>query len=505
MNDEENILRELALAWEQLSIFYDWDSQIIDIASGEKQLQKIICRLTKSTGSSCGMAIKLGRGSEAGIIASYSPGFDDVRLFLEHFRNSLPDTRERLSHGAKTTIKFVLSGDEHHMLAIPWKKEKKLSGAFVFARPGLPYGRAETVLLSNATHEISLLMDYASLSSRSQERNNEFGTLVIKNLEGYGEMFPESGKLGSSESEICNILLPEGTKLFGISKGNVFFSSVPGKNGTSASDILPNGIISVLGYCSDEDSLYVDGKVFSIKHHEDERGNQFSTIIETIERTPLPEEAGKLHKVAGLATKEALRRRCLNMLLQEAYASTLASMSSMIGLTSPQTNLLKENTGKLISMLSRSLGLDAGERNIVEKSSMLVDVSLAYMDHRTLEEYLVKGTTVAGPETMRAIMEHPIRSAELIQPVESLSGCVPVIRTHHERWDGYGYPMGLKGDEIPKLSRVLAFVQALSSRISQHSMDLKDFMQMESERVWLSRQAGRAFDPDIVKMFLESF
>ena len=70
MNDEENIIRELASAWEQLSIFYDWNSQIEDVTCGEKQFQRILARLTRSTGSSCGIAVKLGRGRGTIIIAS---------------------------------------------------------------------------------------------------------------------------------------------------------------------------------------------------------------------------------------------------------------------------------------------------------------------------------------------------------------------------------------------------------------------------------------------------
>lgn len=502
MNDEENIIRELASAWEQLSIFYDWNSQIEDVY-GEKQFQKILARLTKSTGSSCGIAAKLGRGRGTIIIASHSPSFENTNPFLEHFKNSLPDIEEKLARGQRAADKFMLLGTEHHMLVIPWRKEKGLKGAFIFVRPDLPYNRAESILLSNATYEISLLIDYANLSLRFQEKNNELGILVIKNLENYKEIFLEAEKVGSPDTAICNMLLPEDTKLLGISMNRVFFSSKQ-EDGGKSNDVPSKEILAKLEPPVDKDFSFADGKVLSIRHHKDSRGTAFATVVETA-TAPSPQEIEKLHKIAELATKEALRKDFLGACMQEAYASALFSMSTMIKSSNPQAYSTLENTERLISILSGALCLDENEKKILEKSLMLVDISLIYMDHGALEEYLVKGTTVSGPQTMKTIMEHPIKSAELVQPVKSLSECVPVIRTHHERWDGYGYPMGLKGEEIPKLSRILVFVQALSSRIAQHSMDLKDFVLVESERVWLSRQAGRAFDPEIVKTFLESF
>ena len=128
--------------------------------------------------------------------------------------------------------------------------------------------------------------------------------------------------------------------------------------------------------------------------------------------------------------------------MQEAYASALFSMSTMIKSSNPQAYSTLENTERLISILSGALCLDENEKKILEKSLMLVDISLIYMDHGALEEYLVKGTTVSGPQTMKTIMEHPIKSAELVQPVKSLSECVPVIRTHHERWEAMAIPWG---------------------------------------------------------------
>ncbi|HPM44495.1 MAG TPA: HD domain-containing phosphohydrolase [Caldisericia bacterium] len=502
MNDEENIIRELASAWEQLSIFYDWNSQIEDATCGEKQFQRILARLTRSTGSSCGIAVKLGRGRGTIIIASYSPNFENINPFLEHFKNSLPDIEEKLARGQRATDKFMLLGTEHHMLAIPWRKEKKLKGAFVFIRPDLQYNRAESILLSNATYEMSLLIDYANLSSRFQEKNNELGILVIKNLENYKEIFLEAEKVGSLDTAICNMFLPEDTRLLGICMNRVFFSSKQ-EDGGRSNDVPSKEILAKLEPLIDKDFSSAGGKVLSIRHHKDDRGMAFATVVETT--APSPQKTEKLHKIAELATKEALRKDFLGACMQEAYASTLFSMSTMIKSSNPQAHSTLENAEKIISILSGALCLDEHEKKILEKSLMLVDVSLIYMDHGALEEYLVKGTTVSGPQTMKVIMEHPIKSAELVQSVKSLSECVPVIRTHHERWDGYGYPMGLKGEEIPKLSRILVFVQALSSRIAQHSMDLKDFVLIESERVWLSRQAGRAFDPEIVKTFLESF
>lgn len=108
-----------------------------------------------------------------------------------------------------------------------------------------------------------------------------------------------------------------------------------------------------------------------------------------------------------------------------------------------------------------------------------------------------------GPLSEAALQEarqHPIRGVELVARFPALAAALPVVRSHHERWDGSGYPDGLKGNEIPAVARVFAIVDALESmaagRPYRRPMAYSD---VERE---VARQSGSHFDPILVQAFL---
>jgi len=101
-------------------------------------------------------------------------------------------------------------------------------------------------------------------------------------------------------------------------------------------------------------------------------------------------------------------------------------------------------------------------------------------------------------ETMRA---HPVMGEEICRPVKALGGVLPLIRNHHERWDGSGYPDGLRGTEIPLLARVLQTVDiydALTNpRPYKHAYSTTralEVMQEETDRGWRDREITALFN-----------
>ena len=98
--------------------------------------------------------------------------------------------------------------------------------------------------------------------------------------------------------------------------------------------------------------------------------------------------------------------------------------------------------------------------------------------------------------------QHTIRGEEICRPMKSLAPVLPVIRSHHERWDGSGYPDGLKGDQIPLLARILQIVDiydALNTvrpyKPAKTHLESLDVLQAEADRGWC--------DPELVSLFRE--
>jgi len=96
---------------------------------------------------------------------------------------------------------------------------------------------------------------------------------------------------------------------------------------------------------------------------------------------------------------------------------------------------------------------------------------------------------------------HPVRSAEMLTFSEYFKPVIPIVRHHHERWDGKGYPDGLKGEEIPLGARILAVADTFDAMSSSRPYrDPVDLINIIDE---LKENAGTQFDPKIVEIWLE--
>ena len=97
------------------------------------------------------------------------------------------------------------------------------------------------------------------------------------------------------------------------------------------------------------------------------------------------------------------------------------------------------------------------------------------------------------------VKEHTVKGARLLEPLEILEPAVPIILHHHERYDGTGYPKGLKGDAIPLGARILAVANAFEAMVSERSYR-RSLSVAEAARE-ISSYAGTQFDPKVVKVF----
>ena len=106
------------------------------------------------------------------------------------------------------------------------------------------------------------------------------------------------------------------------------------------------------------------------------------------------------------------------------------------------------------------------------------------------------------PEEQVIMRTHPIKSAELAGTVTQLRDVVPLIRHHHENWDGTGYPDGLKGDAIPLGSRIIMFADTIDAMTTDRPY--RAALDATSVRKELLRFRGTQFDPQICDVLLRS-
>ncbi len=106
-------------------------------------------------------------------------------------------------------------------------------------------------------------------------------------------------------------------------------------------------------------------------------------------------------------------------------------------------------------------------------------------------------------EEYRVIQLHPVISANLIKPVRHFESLIPIIRGHHERWDGNGYPDGLKGADIPYLARIISVADVMDAVLT--TRPYRSSFSDEQTRQLIMREQGKQFDPEIAAIAIDHF
>jgi diguanylate cyclase (GGDEF)-like protein/putative nucleotidyltransferase with HDIG domain len=143
--------------------------------------------------------------------------------------------------------------------------------------------------------------------------------------------------------------------------------------------------------------------------------------------------------------------------------------------------------------LAKDLALNEDEMEALRAASVLHDIGKL-----AVPEHIVSKPGKLTPEEFEKMKIHPIIGAEILEQVEFPYPVVPIVRSHHEKWDGSGYPNGLKGEEIPIGARILAAVDCLdalaSDRQYRRALPLNEAMNR------VVADAGKSFDPQVVEI-----
>jgi diguanylate cyclase (GGDEF)-like protein/putative nucleotidyltransferase with HDIG domain len=139
------------------------------------------------------------------------------------------------------------------------------------------------------------------------------------------------------------------------------------------------------------------------------------------------------------------------------------------------------------------LGLPEQEMQALIAASLLHDIGKL-----AVPEHIISKPGKLTPEEFEKMKIHPVVGAEILERVQFPYPVVPIVRHHHEKWDGSGYPSGLKGEEIPIGSRILSAVDCLdalaSDRQYRRALPLEQAIQI------VESESGKAFDPRIVEI-----
>jgi PAS domain S-box-containing protein len=182
--------------------------------------------------------------------------------------------------------------------------------------------------------------------------------------------------------------------------------------------------------------------------------------------------------------------------LSQAYDSTLEGWAHALELRDQETEGHARNVVKKTVELARKMGMTENELEHVRRGALLHDIGKMGIP----DSVLLKPGTLNDRE-WEIMRRHPEYAYNLMQPIAYLHPALDIPYCHHEKWDGSGYPRGLKGEEIPLVARIFAIVDVWDALMSNRPY--RKAWRKEQAIEYLREQAGKHFDPQVVKVFFE--
>jgi HD-GYP domain-containing protein (c-di-GMP phosphodiesterase class II) len=184
--------------------------------------------------------------------------------------------------------------------------------------------------------------------------------------------------------------------------------------------------------------------------------------------------------------------------LQQAYDETIEGWARALELRDRETQGHALRVTEATLHLARAMGIPDFMMTHIRRGALLHDVGKLGIPDSILHK-----PGPLTPEEWEIMRKHPVYADQMLSPVDYLRPAKDIPAYHHERWDGSGYPKGLKKNQIPKAARIFAVIDvwdALSSdrpyRTAWNDLRILDY---------INTLKGREFDPDVVRVFLREF
>jgi putative nucleotidyltransferase with HDIG domain len=172
----------------------------------------------------------------------------------------------------------------------------------------------------------------------------------------------------------------------------------------------------------------------------------------------------------------------------------IVAFANAIDAKSHWTNGHSERVTSYALSIAKEMGVSESERRTLKIASLLHDIGKI----GTYDVILDKPGPLTSEE-WQLIKMHPTQGENILRPIKQFQDVIPIIKCHHERVDGKGYPNGLRGDELPLLAKILCLADSYDAMVADRPY--KKGLDKENAFSEIRQKTGTQFDPDIVRAF----
>lgn len=204
-------------------------------------------------------------------------------------------------------------------------------------------------------------------------------------------------------------------------------------------------------------------------------------------------------KNVSLEKKVEERTRDLKQLYrstQAAYMATVRALAQAIDAKDHYTHSHSESVTKYALIIAKKLNFSQEDIKTLREACQLHDLGKI-----GVHDYILNKTEKLTKKEWEEVRLHSLRGAEILEPLSFLDEVTTLIKQHHERYDGTGYPYGLKGTEIKLGARILSVADSFDAMVSERPY--RKAFPLEEAIAKLKEGSGTQFDPHVIKVFLQ--
>jgi putative nucleotidyltransferase with HDIG domain len=226
------------------------------------------------------------------------------------------------------------------------------------------------------------------------------------------------------------------------------------------------------------------------------RGELHGLVTIALE-TDRPQAADWLDRARRFADQTALSLSNTRLLerLEDLHWGTLSALARTIDANSPWTAGHSERVTTMSVDLGREMGLDPAQLEVLRRGGLLHDIGKIGVPGAILDK-----PGRLDPSEEAIVRAHPVTGVTILAPIRAYAEILPIVRSHHERWDGLGYPEHLVGEAIPPHARIVAVADVFDAVTSDRPY--RRAWSVEEAAALIEVGAGAHFDPVVVDVFL---
>ena len=181
---------------------------------------------------------------------------------------------------------------------------------------------------------------------------------------------------------------------------------------------------------------------------------------------------------------------------EESYVATIGALAAVLDAKDRYTEAHSRETAELAVKVGKRLGLQGEQRRLLEYGALLHDIGKI-----GIPGYILQKPGPLTPEEFAVMREHPVIGERILASVPFLAPLGPIVRAEHERWNGTGYPDGLKGEEIPIEARIIHACDAFHAMASDRAY--RKALPPEEIMAEFQKESAQQFDPRVVEVMLQ--